>query len=108
MKKCICQDDNAPIHTAKDVNEWVAERKIRTLPNWPSQSPDLNPIEHLWSELERRIRNRSTLPKNVRELETALQEEWSQIPNNVLMNLIKSMPRRVEACIASKGWPAKY
>jgi len=41
-KGYLFQDDNAPIHTAKDVNEWVAERKIRTLPNWPNQSPDLN------------------------------------------------------------------
>jgi hypothetical protein len=78
---------------------------IRTLPNWLSQSPDLNPIEHLWSELERRIRKRSIMAKNIRELETALQEEWSQITDDVLMNLIKSMPR---ACIASKGWPTKY
>ena len=53
-------------------------------------------------------RNRSILPKNVRKLGTALQEKWNQISNNVLINLIKSIPRRVEACIASKGWPAKY
>ena len=48
------------------------------------------------------------MAKNIRELETALQEEWSQITDDVLMNLIKNMPRRVEACIASKGWPTKY
>jgi hypothetical protein len=48
------------------------------------------------------------LPENVRKLETALQEEWSQINNDGLMNLIKSMLRRVEACIARKGWPVKY
>ena len=41
-KGYLFQDDNAPIHTAKDVNEWVAEKKIKILPNWPSQSPDLN------------------------------------------------------------------
>ena len=75
------QDDNAPIHTAKDVKKWVAKKKIKVLSNWPSQSPDLNPIEHLWSKLERRIRNRSVLAKNIKELETALQE-WNQISND--------------------------
>jgi len=64
----------------------------------------LNPIEHLWSELERRIRNRSKHPKNIRELEIALQNEWAQIPEHVYIGLVKSMPRRVEACIAENGW----
>ena len=85
--------------------DWCAEKKIKMLANWPSQSPDLNPIEHLWSELDRRIRNRSPLAKNLKELETALQEEWRKISNTVLMNLIESMPRRIEACIANNGWP---
>src|SRR5207253_987040 len=64
------------------------------------QVPQLryNPIEHLWSELERRM------TKNIRKLETVLQD---QITKNVLINSIKNMPR---ACtrIVSKGWPTKY
>ena len=58
-------------------------KKIKILPNWPSQSPDLNPIEHLWSEFERRIRNRPKHPKIIRELEIALQDEWAQIPEYI-------------------------
>jgi len=38
--------DNAPIRTDKDVKIWILEKKIKMLPNWPAQSPDLNPIEH--------------------------------------------------------------
>jgi len=104
----LFQDDNAPVHTAKDVKEWLKSKKITILKDWPSQSPDLNPIEHLWSELERRIRSRPILAKNARELEVALQEEWNQLPQNILLNLIESMPRRIEACITNNGWPTKY
>ena len=76
--------------------------------NWPSQSPDLNPIEHLWSELERRIRRCPKNLKNIIKLESALQEEWSKISKDVLTKLIESMPRRIEAAIENDGWPTKY
>ena len=66
------------------------------------------PIEHLWHELERRLRKRSVHPKNFHELEEALQEEWERIPSETYINLIESMPRRIEACIKNNGWPTKY
>ena len=70
------------------------------------QSPDLNPIEHLWYELERRLRKRSAHLKNLRELEKALQEEWERILPETYINLIESMPRRIEACIKNNEWMA--
>jgi len=104
----LFQDDNAPVHTAADVQKWILMNKIKVLKDWPSQSPDLNPIEHLWSELERRIRSRPQTITKVAELETALQEEWGKISRSQVMALIESMPRRIEAVIANNGWPTKY
>ena len=68
----IFQDDNARPHRTTEVDQFKEDNDILSLP-WPAQSPDLNPIEHLWDELEKRVRKRENLPKNLNELFAA---EW--------------------------------
>jgi len=101
------QQDNAPIHTSRQTRAFIEENEVTLLP-WPGQSPDLNPIEHLWDELERSVRSRGENPKNIAELETFLQESWSQISSNVYQKLVSSMENRVKAVLKSRGFPTKY
>lgn len=104
-KKWTFQQDNDPKHTSSLVKSWILKKKVTVL-EWPSQSPDLNPIEHLWEELERRIRVRTF--KNPDDLMAAIEEEWHKIPIDRLMKLVDSMPARCAAVIKSKGYATKY
>ncbi|KAJ8872644.1 hypothetical protein PR048_026253 [Dryococelus australis] len=67
-----------------------------------SRSPDLNPIEHLWDELDRRVRARKAPPKSIAELMESLLEELRRIPVDVLQTLVESMPVRVATVIAGR------
>ena len=79
------QHDNDPKHTSKLVTEFLAQKKVRIL-EWPSQSPDLNPIEHLWEHIERKISVRK--PSNQHDLFELIKRTWEEIPIDVLINLV--------------------
>lgn len=101
------QQDNDPKHTSNKATQWFQDNEIQVL-SWPAQSPDLNPIEHLWEHVKRCLQQYPTPPKGVHELWDRVSEEWNAIEPGVCQNLVESMPRRIQAVIKAKGGHTKY
>ncbi|KFM73863.1 Transposable element Tc3 transposase, partial [Stegodyphus mimosarum] len=83
-------DDNAPCHRAVLVDDFIETGNIQRM-SWPANSPDLNPIEHVWDMLGRQIAAHSHPPSSVTELKITLQEAWNRLSPQLIHHLIASM-----------------
>ena len=97
--------DNDPKHTSNVAQQFLDQEVLETI-DWPSNSPDINPTENLWSVLERNVEKRK--PANIDELEEFLNQEWENIELSTLINLFLSMKTRCLAIIESKGERINY
>ncbi|GFW95296.1 DDE_3 domain-containing protein [Trichonephila clavipes] len=70
----------------------------------PARSPDLSPIEHVWTRWE----GNCSRPEIQGELTAQMQRLWQDLPQGVISDLIESMPRRISACIAARGGFTTY
>ena len=108
------QQDNAPVQKARIVQNWLHDNDISVI-EWPRYSPDLNPIEHLWWALKRKIlklhpelEHQGKSEEAINNLIEAAKESWDRIGARLLRKLVRSMPERLEAVIKAKGWQTKY
>ncbi|GFY16684.1 transposable element Tcb2 transposase [Trichonephila clavipes] len=98
----LFMDDNASCHRTVAAEQLLESEDIERM-DWPARSPDLNPIEHAWDFLGRRLAARTLPPVTIRELRLALQEEWAAMSQQLIDTLILSMSRRWETCLAVRG-----
>ena len=98
--------DNARPHVARICRQFLNRNNVNVL-SWPAVSPDMNPIEHIWDYLGRRVRARGNV-HNLRDLENALIQERNNIPNVVIRRYVRSVRGRLAACINSRGGHTRY
>ncbi|KAJ4433496.1 hypothetical protein ANN_15800 [Periplaneta americana] len=97
-------DNGSWPHVSAATMQWYADNNVHRL-DWPAQSPDLNPIEHLWFDLDRQLRSREMRPTSFVQLSAMLQEKWRRILVDILHKLVESMPERMAAVIATRVVP---
>jgi len=103
----IFQQDNDSKHMSKYTREYLFSVSMRLL-NWPSCSPDMNPIEHVWAYLKRAIFLEPARPQSIADLKALIVRLWYSIPLEYIQGLYRSMPNRVDALLASKVSYTKY
>ena len=101
------QDDNAPVHRARILEEYKRDNEIRYI-TWPAQSPDLNIIENVWHRMKRSLEIRAIHIGTTDEHFTAVQDIWTNLSLEYVRNLYSSLPNRIMSCIRNKGHLTKY
>ncbi len=104
-RRALFQHDNDPKHTSKATVGFLKKNRVKVI-QWPSMSPDLNPIEHLWGILKRQVEHHS--PSSIQSLKEVILEEWKKIDLAKYRQLVHSMPRRLGAVIKNHGGHTKY
>lgn len=109
----IFMHDRSPVHTARRTKKWLARNNIDMVYDWPAKAPDMNPIENVWAEMERKLmhrqcRDRQELWINVLQTFEDLTINMDNEPTDYVKKLIESMPRRMEAVIRRDGGWTKY
>ena len=103
----VFQHDGAPCHRAAAVSRWLAGQGIEVLGPWPGSSPDLNPIENLWTTMKQKVAEEQ--PTSAQSLINAIKRVWTnELTVEYCEALVSSMPARIKAVLENKGRYCKY
>ena len=103
----ILMQDNATSHSARATRQYLSANNVQVM-DWPARSPDLNPIEHVWDLLDRRLRNARNPPQTVAALRQEVVRQWNLLAQNEIRRYIGSMRRRCQAVIQAEGGHTRY
>jgi hypothetical protein len=104
----LFQEDNATWHRSRETELSKKDMGIELFPCWPAQSPDLNPIENIWAEMERRLGKLTYKITTDEQLESELKRIWEQLKVEYTTALVHSMPVRCQAVVDNDGHPTSY
>ncbi|KAL0164022.1 hypothetical protein M9458_039775, partial [Cirrhinus mrigala] len=99
----MLQHDNARPHVARICTQFLGKH-----PSSCMAGILMSPIEHVWDALDRRIRQRVPVPANIQQLCTAIEKEWTNIPQAIINNLINSMQGKCVALREANGGHTRY
>ena len=99
------QQDNLSSHGEAGVQKWFKAKAINLL-DWPSNSPDLNPVENLWGWLKQEVKKEN--PRSLDDMKASLVRNWNKTTINFLKNFIDSLPQRFRLCIENGGERLPY
>lgn len=103
-QKYVFQQDSAPSHGAKIVQEWLSSNipDFISKEDWPANSPDLNVLDYfVWSYMEQNMGNINGI--NLDNFKQRLTKIWNEIPDQYIRAACEAFPKRLRACIASNG-----
>ena len=98
----LYQDDGASCHDCDEVIDFCSHKGIQR-PYWPPNSPDMNPIEHVWGWIKHKLSNLEVLPKNKTQLKQEIQSIWNTIDQESIRKLYRGMPNRIRVLVDKGG-----
>jgi transposase len=99
--------DNASIHASNTTQGWLRDQHVTSV-DWPSRSPDLNPIENVWGIMARRVYAGGKQYSCLRDLKVAITRCWTTLDPQELITLASSMTERIYQCVLHMGTHTKY
>jgi DNA-binding MarR family transcriptional regulator len=105
MLDCTLMQDGASCHTSAEAAQYIAagtsRQKLNVMEDWPSHSPELNPIENLWAILAERVSECGPIDED--ELEKFVVHEFNRVPQATIDALVSSYTRRLQKCVERGG-----